>query len=414
MAVDSMVKRLLDERDQKMTLIEQISGVADEAGRDLFETESETIANAQSRVRSLNAQVDQLSQDLELADSAKNRIRALDPSVIARDFTYRSAGDLMYDLINRSNNADCNLRLNRFMSRAAEHMGMDKATTVPVAGGFNGLVVIPTIGPVLDPSPKGRPLFTALGAQPAPAVKFNRPRIIDAALGTGVAPVTTEKSEMVSKAFNVDSETVTCGRVGGYLNFSEVADDWVSGSFDMVVNQMNRRLARYSETAVVTQLATTTATVAVATNNVNAAIGTAAALVFTNTGELPEWLAMGPAGWGALIGTADLAGRPLFPSIGAVNATGTASAGNGVSNLSGLNVVVTPGITDKTMYIGNSSGLELYERPMPLMQAYEPSVYGRQIAVVTYIGFYSPITTEAGPSQTPPAKREGTVKITWA
>ena len=40
MAVDSMVRRLLDERDQKLSLIEQISGVADEAGRDLFDTES--------------------------------------------------------------------------------------------------------------------------------------------------------------------------------------------------------------------------------------------------------------------------------------------------------------------------------------------------------------------------------------
>ncbi len=59
--------------------------------------------------------------------------------------------------------------------------------------------------------------------------------------------------------------------------------------------------------------------------------------------------------------------------------------------------------------MGNSFGLEIYERPMPLMQAFEPSVYGRQVAVATYLGFYSAITEEGA---TP--KREGTVKITWA
>ena len=95
MAVDVMVRRLLDERDQKLALIDQIAGVADEAGRDLFETESETIENAQSRVRSLNAQVDRLTQDLELAESARSRIRTLDPTIIAKDFTYRTAGECL-------------------------------------------------------------------------------------------------------------------------------------------------------------------------------------------------------------------------------------------------------------------------------------------------------------------------------
>src|SRR6188508_220015 len=122
MAVDTMVRRLLDERDQKMSLIDQIAGVADEAGRDLFETESQTISDAQARVRSLNDQVDRLTQDLELADSAKNRIRSLDPSVIANDFQYRSAGDFIWDIIHRGDDQDANLRLNRYMKRAAEHM----------------------------------------------------------------------------------------------------------------------------------------------------------------------------------------------------------------------------------------------------------------------------------------------------
>lgn len=414
MAVDSMVQRLLNERDGKLAYIDQVVTAADEAGRDLYETESQTIGEAQERVRSLNAQVDRLTQDLELADGAKNRIRSLDPSIISQEFRYRTAGDFLWDLIHQHDDRDAPLRLSKFNKRAAEHMGYDKANTVPVAGGFNGLVVVPSLGPVLDPSPQGRPLFTALGARPAPALNFNRPRLVDPNLATGVGAVTQEKSEMPSKAWDILAEPITLKRVGGYINVSEILVEMIAGSLDMIITHMNHRLEQASEVAVVAELAKSTATVAVATDNVTAAIGAAATKVVQNTGRPPTWIAMGPQAWGTLIGLNDAAGRPLFPGLGPVNALGTGNAGNYFGSILGLTAVVTHGITDKTMYVGNSFGLELYERPLPLMQAFEPSVYGRQVAVATYIGSYAPITVEAGPSDTPPAKREGVVKITWA
>jgi hypothetical protein len=410
MAVDIMVRRLLDERDQKLALIESVTGIAEDEGRDLLESDNQTIEGAQARVRSLNADIDRLTQNLELAESAKNRIRTLDPTIVAKDFTYRTAGEFLWDVIHRNDEPDSVLRLNKFMSRAAEHMGFDKANTVPVAGGYNGLVVIPSVGPVLDPSPAGRPLFSALGAQTIPTITFTRPRLVDPNFDTGVGIVAQEKSEMPSKAWDILAETVTCSRVGGFINVSEVLVEMLAGSLDMVITHMNRRVAAYSEKAVVAELAKSTATVAVATDDVNAAVGEAAALVVTNTGQLPTWLAMGPNGWGALLGKSDLAGRPLYPAIGPNNANATAKATEYFTTVSGLNVAVTPAITDKTMYMGNSFGLEIYERPMPLMQAFEPSVYGRQVAVATYLGFYSAITTE---NVTTPL-REGTVKITWA
>lgn len=416
MATDAMVQRLLSERDQKLSLIDQIAGVADDAGRDLFDTETQTIRDAQDRVRSLNAQIDQLTQNLELADSAKNRIRTLDPSIIAKDFAYRSAGDLVWDMLHRDSDADASLRFNRYMSRAAEHMGYDKANTVPVAGGFNGLVTIPSVGPVLDPSPQGRPLFTALGARPAPALTFTRPRLVDPNVATGVGVVAQEKLEMPSKAWDILNETVTLTRVGGYINVSEVLVELLSGSLDMVISQMNHRVEQYSENFVVTELGNTGESVTVTNDEIMAAVGEAATIVIRNTGRPPTWIAMGPEGWGALIGLSDAAGRPLFPPIGPVNALGTANATVGsFGTVAGLNAVVTPAIDDKRMYVGNSFGLEIYERPLPLMQAFEPSVYGRQVAVATFIGSYAPITKEAVTGGTPaPAERNGVVELTWA
>jgi hypothetical protein len=415
MATDAMVQRLLNERDQKLSLIDQIAGVADDAGRDLFETETGTIRDAQERVRSLNGQIDQLTQNLELADSAKNRIRSLDPSLISKDFTYRSAGELMWDLIHRQEDPDSQLRMGRYMSRAAEHMGFDKANTVPVAGGFNGLVSVPNIGPVLDPSPQGRPLFTALGVRPAPALSFYRPRLVDPNIATGVGVVAQEKQEMPSKAWDILNEMVTMARIGGYINVSEILVEMLSGSLDMVISQMNHRIEQYSEVWVVTLLAASTATVAVTDDNLMAALGEAATLIIRNTGRPIEWVAMGPDAWGRMMGLTDLANRPLFPPVNPSNALGTGNVTDFRTTLGGANVVVSPAITGDNFYVGNSFGLEIYERPLPLMQAFEPSVYGRQVAVATYLGSYAPITTEAVTGGSPaPAKREGVVKVTWA
>lgn len=419
MATDVMVRRLLDERDSRLSLIDQIAGVADEAGRDLFETETQTIRDAQERVRALNGQIDQLTQNLELADAAKDRIRSLDPRIIAKDFTYRSAGEFVYDLIHRGEDQDCQLRMNKFMTRAAEHMGFDKANTAPVAGGFNGLVVAPVLGPILDPSPAGRPLFTAIGARRLETLTFVRPRVVDPNFTTGVGVVAQEKSEMPSKAWDILGETVTTSRVGGYINVSEVLVEMLSGSLDMVVSHMNRRVEQYSERAVVTELNKTGNTVTIPADGdsaaITAAIGEAAARVVAATNRLPTWVAMGPTAWGRLIGITDLAGRPLMPPVNPVNALGTGGADVYFSTFGGLRAVVSPAITDSSLYVGNSDGLEIYERPMPLMQAFEPSLYGRQIGVATFLGFYHPITKEAVTGGSPaPAERNGVVKIAWA
>lgn len=418
MATDMMVKRLLDERDQKLSLIDQIAGVADEAGRDLFETETQTIKDAQERVRSLNTQVDQLTQNLELADSAKDRIRALDPRIIAKDFTYRSAGEFVYDLIHRGDNPDSQLRMNKFMTRAAEHMGYDKANTTPVAGGFNGLIVAPVLGPILDPTPEGRPLFSAIGARRLETLTFVRPRVVDPNINTGVGVVALEKSEMPSKAWDIVGETVTTSRVGGYINVSEVLVEMLSGSLDMVVSHMNRRVENYSEFAVVTELNKTLNLINLPTDAdsaaITAAIGQAAAAVVAATNRLPTWVAMGPTAWGRLIGITDLAGRPIMPPANPVNAMGSGGADAYFATFGGLRTVVTPAITDSSVYVGNGDGLEIYERPMPLMQAFEPSLYGRQIGVATFLGFYHPITKEATTTPVAPAQRNGIVKIVWA
>lgn len=416
MAVDSLVKRFIDERDQKVALIETLASTAEDEGRDLYSTDLETIANARSRITELDAQIDKVGGDLEMADSVKNRIRQLDPNIVSRDFSYRSAGEYMWDLLHRAENPDANARFTKFHRRAAEHLGLDKANTVPVAGGFNGLVVAGTQGAILDPSPQGSPLFTALGATPVTTSTFMRPRIVDVNFSTGVGPQGKEKQELVSKTWDIVAEQLTLVPYGGYINVSEWLLETISSSLDMVVSHMNRRLENLREMAVVTEIAKTTDSVSITTGADSAAVSTAfgeaSALLFRNTGQLPQWLAMGPEGFGALIGLSDLAGRPMFPALAPSNAMGTGSPDTFISNVAGMRAIVTQGITDTTLYMGNRYGLEVYEKRMPVFSAVEPAVLGRQIAVATGLAFYRPITAESPDGGTTPAERNGVIKIT--
>jgi hypothetical protein len=108
---------------------------------------------------------------------------------------------------------------------------------------------------------------------------------------------------------------------------------------------------------------------------------------------------MGPAAWERVGRLRDRADRPLFPTIGAANAMGAMSADTFTAvGPAGLRAIVTPAITGPEMIVGNSSGLEVYEFAYPILEAVEPAVLGRQIAVASEIAFYRPATDETAGS----------------
>jgi hypothetical protein len=121
-----------------------------------------------------------------------------------------------------------------------------------------------------------------------------------------------------------------------------------------------------------------------------AAIYEAAGAYYEVTHSLPSWIAMGPKGWVTLGSTTDAAGRPLFPTLGAANAPGTMSADSFAVTVAGLSPVVTPAITTEDLFVGGPDGLEGYMYRYPALDAVEPSVLGRQVAVAAAIAAYRP------------------------
>lgn len=411
---DVMTKRLLDERTQTETLIAGIETVAVEQKRDLTEADLKSLETYRARLGTIDLQLEQTTQNIALAQSVADRVAAVSGEAV-NGHAYRSAGELLWDVLHQ-NDRDARSRFQAVQQRAAQHMGTTAAATVATAGGFGGLIVSPVTGPVINLLPKGRPWLSLIGANPAPdAFSFMRPRLVDPNFATGAAPQAKEKQELVSQAFNIAADPLQLTTVGGYLNVSQQALSFVAGALDIVVSQLLARVAAQSEAALVAEVAKTTAKITLAAvapaDDVRQAIFDASALVFQNTGALAEWIAMGPQGWARLGGLTDLALRPLFPMDTPVNAMGTANPGTFTIAGLGLTAVVTPAITDGTFYVGNSYGIEAYEYTYPTLEAVEPSLLGRQVAVATSNVFYRPTTKEAGAGGTPPAEGNGVVKI---
>lgn len=413
---DVLTDRLLHERNQVEGKIKTVQTVAVDETRDLRPEEIESIRTYSERLRTIDGQLEVVTNRIALDEGIADRIATMNPDNGGGiGHQYRSASELLWDALNR-NDPEARGRYGNALKRAAQHMGTTAAATVATAGGFGGLSVTGPQGPVIDLFPKGRPWLTAIGVRPAPSsFSFTRPRIVDPDFLTAATEQALQKQELNSKKFDIAADTLTLRTYGNYLNLSLQAEQFVTGALDITINQLLARLAVAQERGLAVEAGRTASKVTLAADAdgaaVRAAIFEAAALVYENTGALPEWIAMGPQGWARLGSLVDLANRPLFPFGNNVNADGQMSPGSfSIAGL-GLTGIVTPGITDGTYYVGNELGIEAYEYRFPVLQALEPSLVGRQIAVAAATVFYRPTTDESTDGGVTPGTGNGIVKI---
>ena len=395
-----MGNRLADQLEaeiaKKRSHAEAITDHAADDGRDLTAEELATIESLNDEIVSKRSQLDVIVRDVDISEHTQTRLRALGSAVVGGDFHYRSAGELLWDVLHQTE-PEAKSRYQRVMRRAAEHMGTLAANTTPVAGDLAGLVVRPTVGPVANPTPSGMPFATALGLRDIPASDgygFSRPYLDDPSFETGAAKQTLEKAELASKAFTVKVTQVPLDTYGGYLNASVQLLSFQPTALDIIVDQLRRRLEYQLEGALVAEMQESTGHVVLPADATAAqvvqAIYDAAAAYFAITKQLPSWVAMGPLGWARLGGLTDAAGRPLFPTLGAANAVGTAAANSFSITVAGLVPVLTPAIDDDTFWVGGPDSIEGYIYRYPVLEAVEPSVLGRQVAVAASTAGYRP------------------------
>jgi hypothetical protein len=401
-----LVEQYIHERDELLTTVNILKNAAVERGGDPNPTDLEVMTKAYERIDKLDELIKIVGEDRTMDEETRAKLLAGTPPS-APPVKYRSGGEMLWDCLHANygsmhdaNDGEAKRRWDGVMRRAAQHMGTGDGTlTTPVAGGIGALYVVPVVGPVISLYPKGQPWLTAIGKRPAPdAMSFNRPRIVDPDYYDGAAAQGLQKAELTSKKFDIKADTLALSTIGGYLNVSQQLMSIQASGWDIIVSQLQERVAYAGELGLLTEVQKTTAKVTLAAGATSAAtiaaLFQAAQTVYNNTKALPTWIAYGPAGWAMLGSLCDTAGRPLFPFLGAVNALGQSDLGDFDLGPLGLQQIVTPAIADTRIFVGNAQGIEAYSYPFPILEAPEPALLGRQVAVAEAMAFYRPTTTE--------------------
>lgn len=425
MPVDAISERLIAERDDLQVRASGVKRTAMDQNRDLTDNDRELLVQYRNRITAIDEQLKITTDDYAMSDDIASSLAKYNGGRQIRTenpWEKSSPGQVLWDYLHRGTDPDAGSRIASFQrfsnARAAQHMGTTAENTVAVAGGFGGVLVSQIQGPIIDLNWQGMPFVTALGYTDLPTANtFMRPRLIDPDFDTAAGPQAggKEKAELPSKKWDIVADPIGLAGVGNYINLSIQAETMVPGALDIVINQLNRRTTRGIEKTAVAKLTSASKVIAGGSTavEIQAAFAEAYVAVWESTGNPPTWIAYGPQGAGLLMGLTDLAGRPLFPSLGPVNAPGSqAVVTGGGGSINGMTPVLTPAIADASFYVGNSLGLEVYVHRLPLLQAIEPSILGRQLAAAALVGTYQAPTTEADASGTPPAAYEGIVKIT--
>jgi len=396
---DAMLDKLQDQYRGRLALIQAITDEAAKRDSGLSEQDRATIASAKEEARSLQSDIDLLAERIELSEVTRGRLREHNSSFRETDpAAIHTRGELIHVKMRAASGDRESINRYEMFMRAAQHMGTSAAATTATAGGMAGLLVPANVGPVIDINPAGRPLAAAIGVVPSTdPMAFRRPVINDPDWDDGMGVQTLQKAELPSRAFDVTAQDVSLTTIGGYLNISQQLLAMPIGALDLTINRLEQRYARVSELrvlAAITAGADVTTTLAADADGAAflAALYAASARVYSATGQLAEWVAMGPTGYARVGSFVDLANRPLFPSGAGVNAMGAASAASfTISGLAGLRGIVTPGITGGDFFVGNALGVEAYEYRFPLFESVEPSVLGRQVAVSGAFGTFRPV-----------------------
>jgi hypothetical protein len=420
----ALVEDYVAERDNLVNTCNVLKNNALDRKADPTDQDLEVMEKAYKRIDKLDELIRIVGEDKSMDTEARDKLLSPTPTPQPGGIKYRSGGEMVWDCLHANfgsahdhEDQEAKRRWDNVMKRAAQHMGTTAEATTPVAGGFGALYVAPVVGPIIDLNPKGQPFLSAIGRQPAPnSMTFSRPRIVDPDFKTGAAVQPLQKAELVSKKFDVKVDNLSLSTVGGYLNVSQQLMSLHPSAWNIIVGQLQRRTSYQGEAAAIAELAETTAHVPLAAGADSATVLTAlfdaAALVYQNTQELPSWIAYGPLGWAMLGSLTDAAGRPLFPFLGAANAMGTSSLGDFNLGPLGLQQIVTHGIDTTDIYMGNSLAFEAYVYSFPLLEAVEPSLLGRQVAVAEAMAFYRPTTKEEVTGGTPAqAEQNGAVRI---
>lgn len=258
-----------------------------------------------------------------------------------------------------------------------------------------GIVPKPLVGNLLGAANGRRPIVDSSRrmAMPRAGKVFSRPRITQHTL---VGAQATELTALASQKMTITATDLTKVTYGGALTISQQDLDWTDPAIlGIVIDDLGKMYVKQTEAATSTVLSAITASVTAADATSKAVIGAiyeAAAKVSQGVDELPNTIWASPDMWQMLGSLVDGSGRPIFPTVGPVNAGGTQNATSFSGNPLGLNLVVSSALAVGSLIVGRNEFLETYEDLGGTLSVVAPSTLGFDLA---YYGYFVPWVAEA-------------------
>jgi HK97 family phage prohead protease len=236
-----------------------------------------------------------------------------------------------------------------------------------------GILPEPIIGSVYNNFlPNYRPLVTAMGtkAMPQGGKIFRRPSVTT---HTTIGLSNGENVPLDDGTFVVSDNPVTKQVFGGFVQLSEEDQEWTEPAvLSLLVDDMARIYAQQTDVyacqefeAGVTQTATLTSAIDPA-DWIAFVYEAAQTILLNSNGNLPNVLIMDPLYFRTLGALSDQDGRPLFPTIGPMNASGSLAPTEFGGTAFGLQIVVDKNLVKaggNNLYVGRSDGFECFEQP---------------------------------------------------
>jgi HK97 family phage major capsid protein len=404
-ANDAMIRRLESELEERNAFVQGTIANAQDAERDLNDTEKTSLADARARMQAIQDQLGHLEATAGIARDVAQRAKQLDHAIsIARksgdaaEVEYRSVGHYMVDYVAGSTGSRSAMERLELYNRAAAH----QKTTDNL-----GVIPDPIMGGVLNFIDQTRPIVNILGPQDIPSATWYRPKVTQhasvAAQGSAGAAA-DEKAELVSQKMTITRLTGTAVTYGGYVNVSRQNIDFSSPQmFDAIVNDLAAQYAIQTEAALGVALIAGTNNIELTTASggtptaaeLTAALWTAVANIYNAVkGAGRVVLLIQPAklaNWGTLFAPVNPQ-NSQSPGFNAVDfAQGLMGTVSGIPAYVSAGLVSAPATTFGIVM--STAAVEVYEQRIGALQVTEPSVLGVQIA---YGGYFTPMTVEAG------------------
>ena len=420
---NAVLHRMQEERTACVEFIDRTLAEVETAGRDLSDTEKESLGKQRDRIKQLDEQIKPLQEFEDLRAASRETASQYQPTATGngqgggdpqrgaglgaqtneREHKYRSPGEFLADVYRASPRAQrSGQQLDRGMVDGASARLRSLGLTVEggalarAAAPHNtteevpGLLPVSIVGPLMSDVDAARPFISSIGPRDLggiPGTSFERPTITQ---HVQVAKQTAEKTEVANRQFEVSGVPFTKDTYGGWANVSRQSIDWTSpGVWDALMTDFIEQYGLTTENAAadafvtaVTQteeLDTAAAGTPTMPELVKALYG-AAVKAYQGSGRMPDhiWASLD---WWPKFGTL----IDVLKATTAGNGGGNSQLDSFVGNLLNVPRTIVPSFASGTLIVGVKSRTEVYEDRFGFLSAIEPKVFGVELAYGGYM-----------------------------